>query len=134
MPQKTSLKRFQNWAKPEVKHGIPTKWGWVVFYPDKLVMGKDTDIGYGTAIYAQHGVFIGDNVQIGGGCRIYSKSTIDNKEGLVKLKDNCKIGANSVIMPGVTIGENSVVGALSFVNKNIPPNVKVGGIPVKILL
>jgi len=38
--------------------------------------------------------------------------------GPVHLKRNCKIGSHSVVMPGVTVGENSVVGAFSFVNKS----------------
>ncbi len=40
---------------------------------------------------------------------------------------------HSVIMPGVTVGENSIVGAFSFVNKNIPDNVIAVGIPVKVV-
>ena len=49
------------------------------------------------------------------------------------LKKNCKIGSHSVIMPGVTVGENSLVGAFSFVNKDIPANSLALGIPVKVI-
>jgi acetyltransferase-like isoleucine patch superfamily enzyme len=63
---------------------------------------------------------------------VYSSSTIDGKKGCVTLKKNCRIGTHSTIMPGVTIGENAVVGAHSFVNKDIPPNVLAYGSPVKI--
>ena len=49
------------------------------------------------------------------------------------LKKNCKIGTHSSVMPGVTIGENTIVGAHSFVNKNLPANVIAVGCPVKIL-
>jgi len=58
-------------------------------------------------------------------------STIDGKEGQVVLKKNCKIGSHSVIMPGVTVGENSIVGACSFVNKDVPDNETWGGCPAK---
>ena len=58
---------------------------------------------------------------------------IDNKEGKVVLKKNCKIGAHSLIMPGVTIGENSIIGAFSFVNRNIPKNTLAFGIPVRLI-
>jgi len=51
----------------------------------------------------------------------------------VTLKQNCKIGSHSVIMPGVTVGENSIVGAFSFVNKDIPDNVIAMGVPAKII-
>ena len=57
------------------------------------------------------------------------KLTIDMKKGIIHLKQNCKIGAHTVIMPGVTIGENTVIGACSFVNKNIPGNVMAFGVP-----
>ena len=76
---------------------------------------------------------IEDKVQIGSHCSIYSVSTIDDKEGKVILKKNCKIGSHSVIMPGVSVGENSIIGAFSFVNKNIPDNVIAFGIPVKVI-
>jgi len=72
------------------------------------------------------------DVQIGSHCAIYSISTIDNKEGTVILKKNCRIGSHSVIMPGVTIGENSIIGAHSFVNRHIPANVIAAGIPAKV--
>jgi len=48
---------------------------------------------------------------------IYSVSTIDDKTGSVVLKKNCKIGSHSTIMPGVTVGENTIIGAHSFVNR-----------------
>ena len=70
-------------------------------------------------------------VQIGSHCSIYSHSTIDEKEGPVHLKKNCKIGTHSTIMPNVTIGVNSIVGAYSFVNKNIPDNELWIGVPAK---
>jgi len=44
-----------------------------------------------------------------------------------------KIGSHSVITPGVTVGENSIVGAFSFINKDIPANITAFGIPVKII-
>lgn len=124
--------RFKNWQAPKIEHGKLTKWNWMVYYPDNLKLGKKTDIGAFSYINAEYGVIIEDNVQIGSHCSIYSVSTIDDKKGKVALKKNCKIGSHSVIMPGVTIGENSIVGAFSFVNKDIPSGVVACGIPIKI--
>ncbi|MCC6019743.1 MAG: hypothetical protein LM601_11970, partial [Candidatus Verstraetearchaeota archaeon] len=73
-----------------------------------------------------------DFVQIGSHCSIYTISTIDGKKGKVVIKKNARIGSHSVIMPGVTIGENSIIGAFSFVDKDIPANVIAFGVPVKI--
>jgi len=125
--------RFKKWKYPEVKEGKLTKYNWLVQHKDKLKLGFKTDIGAFTYINAKNGVVIEDNVQLGSHCSIYSISTIDKKEGSVVLKRNCKIGSHSIIMPGVTIGENSIVGAFSFVNKNIPDNVVAFGIPVKVV-
>ena len=124
--------RFEHWDYPEIEEGKLTKYNWMVQHKDKLKLGYKTDIGAFTYINAKNGVIIEDYVQIGSHCAIYSVSTIDNKEGTVILKKNCKIGSHSVIMPGVTVGENSVIGAFSFVNREIPANVIATGVPVKI--
>ena len=52
---------------------------------------------------------------------------------VITLKKNYKIGIHSLIIPGVTIGENAVIGAFSFVNRDVPDNVVAVGIPVKVI-
>lgn len=125
--------RFKEWKMPLIKEGELTQYNWLVQHKENLSMGYKTDIGAFSYINAKNGVIIEDHVQIGSHCSIYSISTIDNKEGRVHLKSNSRIGSHSVIMPGVTIGENSIVGAFSFVNKSIPDNVIAFGVPVKIV-
>mgnify|MGYP001577218926 CR=1 FL=1 len=124
-------KRFSHWKRPLIRHGVSTKWNWLVLYPEGLVLGKNTDIGAYTLIMAKEGVVIEDEVQIGSHCSIYSYSTIDDKKGKVTLKRNCRIGTHSSIMPGVTVGENAVVGAHSFVNMDVQANTTVVGVPAK---
>ena len=125
--------RFKRWKYPKIKEGKLTKYNWLVKHKENLNLGNKTDIGAFTYINAKYEVVIEDFVQVGSHCSIYSVSTIDNKKGKVTLKKNCKIGSHSVIMPGVIIGENSIIGAFSFVNKDIPANVIAAGIPVKIV-
>ena len=125
--------RFKNWEHPQIEDGKPTKYNWVVQYKDNLKLGAETDIGAFTYINAKKGVIIEDYVQIGSHCSIYSVSTIDNKEGQIVLKRNCRIGTHSVVMPGVTVGENTVIGAFSFVDKDIPEDVVAAGIPVRVI-
>jgi len=97
------------------------------------VLKKFTDIGAFTYIQAEEGVEIRESVQIGSHCSVYSVSTIDGKKGKVLIGRSARVGSHSVIMPGVTIGENAVVGAMSFVNKDIPAGALAYGCPVKII-
>ena len=127
------IDRFKNWKKPVIKEMKPTKYGWLVQHVKNLELGDKTDIGAFTYINCKNGVKIEDNVQIGSHCSIYSFSSIDNKEGKVVLEKNCKIGSHSTVMPGVTIGKNSVVGAHSFVKESVPDNVLAFGVPAKII-
>lgn len=125
--------RFKQWKYPKIKEGKLTKYNWIVQHKKNLKLGYKTDIGAFTYINAKYGVIIDDYVEIGSHCSIYSVSTIDKKNGQVILKKNCKLGSHSVVMPGVIVGENSIIGAFSFVNKNIPNNVIAIGTPVKII-
>ena len=125
--------RFDEWKFPKIEEGKLTKYNWMVQNKEGLKLGYKTDIGAFTYINAKNGVVIEDFVQIGSHCSLYSVSTIDNKEGQIILKKNCKIGSHSVVMPGVTIGENAIIGAFSFVNKDLPDNVVAAGVPIKII-
>ncbi|GAX62936.1 O-acetyltransferase [Candidatus Scalindua japonica] len=125
--------RFKDWELPCLEEGKPNKYNWLVQNLAGFSLGYKTDIGAFTYINAKFKVVIEDFVQVGSHCSIYSISTIDNKKGMVRLKKNCKIGSHSVLMPGVTIGENSIVGAFSFVDKDIPNNVVAVGVPAKVM-
>jgi acetyltransferase-like isoleucine patch superfamily enzyme len=125
--------RFAEWQFPEIEEGKPTRFYWIVQHLHNFQLGYKTDIGAFTYINAKNGVIIEDFVQIGSHCSIYSVSTIDQKEGSVLLQKNCRIGSHSVVMPGVTIGVNAVIGAMSFVNRDVPDNAVAYGVPVKIV-
>ena len=121
----------QKWEKPEIEHGKMTKYNYIVQYPKNFSMGINFDIGEFTYINAKYLVEIQDDVQIGSHCSIYSHSSIDDKQGPIVLEKNCKIGTHSTIMPNVTVGENSIVAAYSFVTSDIPPNQLWVGVPAK---
>lgn len=113
---------MKTWTGPIYDDFGMTQWYWRVLGIENFKLGDRVEIGSFTVIDAKEGVIIEDDVKIGWSCSIFSTSTIDNKKGKIILKKGCKIGANSVILPGVIVGENSTVGANSLVNKNIPPN------------
>ena len=63
--------------------------------------------------------------------RRYSKDSARAEK--IVVKNNVYIGMNTIILKGVTIGENTVVGAGSIVTKNIPPNVIAAGNPCEVI-
>ena len=125
--------RFDNWQFPEIIDGVPTKYNWVVQNKEGLELGYKSDIGAFSYINAKYGVIIEEYVQLGSHCSLYSLSTIDDKQGKVHLKKNSRIGSHSTVLPGVTIGENSIVGAHSLVIDDIPDNVIAFGVPAKVI-
>ena len=125
--------RFKDWKAPEIIDGQPTKYNWIVQNKDGLELGYKTDIGTFTYINAKYGVVLEELVQIGSHCALYSISTIDEKKGKIHMKKNSKLGTHSTILPGVTIGENSIIGAHSLVISDIPDNVVAFGVPAKII-
>ena len=132
---KVAEERFPNWKRPEFDEKNMTKYNWVCQHHKNLSLGKGSDIGAFTYINAYYKIRIDEKAQIGSHCSIYSISTIDNKVGSVLIKKNAKVGTHSTIMPGVTVGENSIVAAHSFVKANtkIPDNEIYAGVPAKFM-
>lgn len=87
-------------------------------------------------------ITIGDNVMVGPRVSFYTAGHPTDAEirnealefGLpITVKDNVWIGGNVVILPGVTIGKNSIVAAGAVVTKDVPDNVIVGGNPARVI-
>ena len=84
------------------------------------------------------GVLIEDNVLIGPGVKILSEGHPLHPEdrqtlvpGKIHIKQNAWIGAGSIILPGVTIGENAVVAAGAVVTRDVPASTAAAGVPAK---
>jgi len=116
----------------------------------KISVGKRVVLRPGTMLHADtrengKGIIIEDDVLMGSGIHVYvDKHCFDNSNipiidqafcdsEQVVIKKGSWIGANCIILPGVTVGENSVVGAGSVVTKDIPAKVVAAGNPAKIL-
>ena len=109
-----------------------------------LIIGDNVGMSDVT-ITCHERIIIGNNVLLGVGSQIrdtdnHSLNPNDRKTGLdwknkktapIEIKDNVFIGAYAFILKGVTIGENSIVGAASVVTKNIPDNEIWAGNPAK---
>jgi UDP-2-acetamido-3-amino-2,3-dideoxy-glucuronate N-acetyltransferase len=100
-----------------------------------VIIGDNVTIKSGVqiwdGIYVEDNVFIGPNVTFTNDKRPRSKVYPDAYLKTV-VKKGSSIGANATILPGITIGENSMVGAGSVVTRNIPDNAIVMGNPAKI--
>ena len=117
----------------------------VARYGGKITIGEGCGIS-GSTIYAMDEINIGENVLIGGNCKIIDNDfhpllayqRIDQKvEDIIKrpinIGEGCFIGANSIILKGTTLGKNCVVGAGSVVSGTFPDNVIIVGNPAKIV-
>lgn len=111
-------------------------------YGYNTTFGKNCYMNYGCTILDVNKVTIGDNVMFGPNAGVYTathptsaKERISGAEyGLpIKIGHNCWIGANAVICPGVTIGDNVVVAAGAIVTRDVPSDVVVTGNPARVL-
>lgn len=123
----------------------------VVFYPGvwictgrNLEIGDDVDLALDVLITTDGGVKIGDRTLVGYRAQIISGNhVVPGQKGRIFNAGHVKkpvvigsdvwIGANSIILPGVTIGEGSIVAAGSVVTRDIPPFVYAAGVPAKII-
>jgi acetyltransferase-like isoleucine patch superfamily enzyme len=109
----------------------------------KILIGDNVGISFAT-LNAQNSIVIHDNVLVGAGTCIYDSDFHPispelrrlNRNASVKtspviIEENAFIGAACIILKGVTIGKNSVVGAYSLVTKSIPPNQIWAGNPAQ---
>ena len=100
----------------------------------KVIIGKNCSIGFGAFI--PENVEIGDNVFIGPGVVFTNDKYAPSKgkwrkDPPTKVQNNVTIGANSTILPSLTIGANSRIGAGSVLTKNLPNNSVAYGNPAK---
>ena len=82
------------------------------------------------------GVVINHKAVIGNNVVIHQNVTIgDDGKSLDApiIEDNCKISAGAIVIGGIRVGKNSVIGANAVVNKDIPPNSVAVGVPAKVI-
>ncbi len=114
------------------------------YYKSQMEIGTDTWIGQGCFFHSAGGLTIGKAVGIGPMVKILTSYHEDSHAGIavlelplifkpVVIEDGADIGTGTVILPGVAIGRNSIVGAGSVVTRNIPPFAVFAGVPAKLL-
>lgn len=113
------------------------------FYADfgkNITIGKDVFINSGCHFQDQGGITIGDGSLIGHNVVLATvnhdldpKNNRKNHYAPIIIGNHVWIGSNATVLPGVTIGEWSVVAAGAVVTKDVPPFTVVGGLPARIL-
>ncbi len=78
-------------------------------------------------------ITIDEGVRVSYGVMLITHSDLDKEVGPIHIGQQAWIGAGAVILPGVTIGAYSVVGAAALVNKDVPTDVRVAGIPARLI-
>ena len=111
-------------------------------YGTNIILGNNFYANFGVVILDCALVTIGDDVLLAPGVQIYSahhpldpqtRLTLAELASPVTIGNNVWIGGNAIILPGVSIGDNSVIGAGSVVTKNIPAGVVAVGNPCRVL-
>ncbi len=105
-----------------------------------ITLGKNVFINHACSFLDMGGITIEDNVLIGPKVNLVTENhpidPNDRKSLICKpiiIKRNAWIGAAATILPGVSIGENSIVAAGAVVNVDVPANTMVGGVPAKFI-
>lgn len=120
-------------ANPSIEHNFHCDLGY------NIQIGENFYAGYNCTILDMAQVIIGDNCMIGPNTGIYTAGhSIEpkdrNRSGYaipIKIGNDVWIGGSCVILPGVTVGDNSVVAAGSVVTRDVPANTIVAGNPAK---
>ncbi len=119
----------------------------------KISIGENVIIRPGSFLFADPtsggaGIIIEDNVLLGSGVHIYTNNhefsnpnvpiieqgyPPTTEKNIVVIRTGSWIGAGAIVLPGVEIGQNSIIGAGSVVTKSVPPRVVFAGNPAKII-
>ena len=111
-------------------------------YGSRIRVGARTFVNYGLVALDVASIEIGDDVQIGPNVQLLTPThPIDPDTRRAKweaaepivIEGNVWLGGGVIVLPGVTIGENTVVGAGTIVTKDLPPNVVAAGNPARVV-
>jgi len=106
--------------------------------PENIIIGNNCTLNDYIVLNARAEILIGNNVTISSGVIVNTAGLnyLNKKEHFAKrieIMDDVWIGSNALLLPGVTIGERTIIGAGSVVNKSIPSNSLAVGVPAKVI-
>jgi acetyltransferase-like isoleucine patch superfamily enzyme len=112
-----------------------------VIKPENISFGANSTINDNCILNAADKIVIGDNVHISAGATLLTAGLYKEPENNdrphftkpIEIKNGAWIGANAILLPGITVGENAIVGAGAVVTKDVQNNQVVAGVPAKAL-
>lgn len=112
----------------------------VIYHPENLRFGNQVDVGENVVLRAAGGLTIGDRVLIAAGAVLTTAGHPlqpprwnRNMSAPISIGDDVWIGANAVILPGVSVAAGSIVAAGAVVTTDVPPLCVVAGVPARIM-
>jgi acetyltransferase-like isoleucine patch superfamily enzyme len=105
----------------------------------ELTIGDRTFVNQGASLVARCGIAIGEDTRIGDGVAIYDSNHHPLEEGAevhaapVRVGRNVWLGRGAIVLPGVTVGDHSVVAAGAVVGQDVPPRALVAGNPARVV-
>jgi maltose O-acetyltransferase len=111
-------------------------------YPDQLTIGADSFINAGLQIISAGKVTVGTHTFIGPNCQLFTANHSLNKDlrregwqydAPITIGNDCWLGGSVIVLPGVTIADDVVVGAGSVITHDIPAHSLVAGNPARVI-
>lgn len=130
---------YRNLFQVKIPSDSTIYWKCKFFRPKGVSIGHNTIIGNDAFLDGRKGIYIGNNVNIGGEVRIYTmEHNLKSPDFVVTgesvhINDLVYIGTRVTILPGIKIGEGAVVASGAVVTKNVDSWAMVGGIPAKFI-
>jgi acetyltransferase-like isoleucine patch superfamily enzyme len=127
-------------SRVQIEHGVHVK---IVDDGASLAIGHESFVGFGAELDVALEIVIGDHVLVAPGCFITDHSHRHTGTGLidtqgrhcepVRIGNDAWLGANAVVLAGVTVGEGAIVGAGAVVSRNVPAYAIVAGVPARVI-
>jgi acetyltransferase-like isoleucine patch superfamily enzyme len=128
----------------QAERGCRVLRGVTIYFPERLKLGRNVGISPHSQFNAAGGIEIGDDTLVGPGCTFWSVNhRFDDTRVPIRLQGydaqeivvgrDCWIAARAIVLPGVHIGDGSVVAAGAVVNRTCAPRSILAGVPAKVI-
>ncbi len=118
-------------------HEVYIKFPWLVEVGDNASINRG--VSFYPGFFGGYRIILGNNVRLAPGVRLHAAGhdvadlSYADTGGTIVIEDDVWVGAGAIVLPGVTIGARSVIGAGAVVNRDVPPDSIAVGVPAKVV-